>query len=85
MARLLLIADSESIEGITELQEAVREGFDDFETLELLLEDNRISVENRNEIRIIITTGLRAAEENMADTVEEEVDEIDPFAGIFLE
>jgi type IV secretory pathway VirJ component len=62
IARLLLIADSASAEGVTELSSAVTEGYADIEAMENLLEDERISASNKDEIRTIITEMKRAAE-----------------------
>jgi tetratricopeptide (TPR) repeat protein len=54
IARLLLTADSENTEGIDTLNTAVSEGFADTSALESLLEDERISASNKEEIRKII-------------------------------
>jgi tetratricopeptide (TPR) repeat protein len=62
IARLLLIADSASAEGATELSGAVADGYADIEAMEKLLEDERISASNKDEIRTIITEAKRAAE-----------------------
>ncbi|MDR1863830.1 MAG: tetratricopeptide repeat protein [Treponema sp.] len=50
-ARLLLTADSGSDEGITELDAAVAEGFDDTEALEKLLDHSLISEAHKDGIR----------------------------------
>jgi tetratricopeptide (TPR) repeat protein len=63
IARLLLIADAESGEGVTELKTAVSEGFSDMETLEKLLDDERISKANQESIRTLIDDTKRAAAE----------------------
>jgi tetratricopeptide (TPR) repeat protein len=62
LARLLLIADSESEEGISELRTAVTEGFSDTETLETLLNEPKISDSRKNEIRSILDEIAAAAE-----------------------
>ena len=62
VARLLLIADSESNEGVMELQNSINDGFDDFDTIEKLLEDDRISAENKDGIRTAITEAKREIE-----------------------
>jgi tetratricopeptide (TPR) repeat protein len=62
IARLLLIADSESKDGLAELEGAVSDGFADFEAVEKLLADERIGAANRDSIKTIITEGRRAAE-----------------------
>ena len=62
IARLILIADSDKNDGITELRGAVNDGFDDIEEMEKLLNDQRISSANRNEVRAVIAEVRRAAE-----------------------
>jgi tetratricopeptide (TPR) repeat protein len=62
IARVLLVADSSNAEGITELSGAVEDGYDDFEAMEKLLHDERISASRKDEIRTIITEAKRAAE-----------------------
>jgi len=61
LARVLLIADSTSNEGITELQAAVNEGFNDITAVEGLLSYQEISSANRDSIRTIINNMRRAA------------------------
>ncbi|GHV95109.1 hypothetical protein AGMMS50293_14290 [Spirochaetia bacterium] len=63
IARLLLIADSESADGITELTSAVSEGYDDIDAMEELLKDSRISAANKESLRGLINDVQRAAEE----------------------
>jgi tetratricopeptide (TPR) repeat protein len=74
IARLLLIADGESEEGITELRTAVREGFEDTAALETLLEDPAIPDPRKDDIRKIIVeiadakeAAARAETENDGD------------------
>jgi tetratricopeptide (TPR) repeat protein len=55
IASLLLIADSETDDGIKELETAIKEGFSDIEKLENLLEDKRISANNKNSLNKIIS------------------------------
>ena len=55
IARLLLIADASSAEGITELKGAVDEGFSDAEKIADLLGDERISAANKEEVRAILS------------------------------
>jgi tetratricopeptide (TPR) repeat protein len=55
LAKLLLIADNESREGITELQTAVNDGFNNIEALENLLVNEKISAVNKDNIRNIIS------------------------------
>ncbi|MDR0583388.1 MAG: tetratricopeptide repeat protein [Treponema sp.] len=73
IGRLLLIADSESSEGISELQGAVAEGYSDFEAMEKLLEDERISAANKTSLSIVINDARKALEE--AEEPEEEEEE----------
>jgi len=54
IARVLLFADHESSEGITELEDAVKDGFDNIEALEELMNNTRINAANINNIRNII-------------------------------
>jgi len=61
IARLLLIADSGSAEGVTEMKEAVAEGYSDFDAIEKLLDDERISSDNKEELALIVSEGRRGA------------------------
>jgi tetratricopeptide (TPR) repeat protein len=61
IARLLLIADAESAEGVMELKTAVSEGFTDMALLEELIKNERISAANRESIRTLIDETERAA------------------------
>ncbi len=63
LARLLLIADSESGEGITEMETAVREGFNDIEAVEEVQKNEKVSLANRNSLRNIVNNMQRALEE----------------------
>ena len=63
LARLLLIADSGSDEGITELQGAVNEGYSGIDAMEKLLEDGRISAVNKTSVSAIISDTRRNLEE----------------------
>jgi tetratricopeptide (TPR) repeat protein len=55
IARVLLIADGASAEGITELQNAINEGFKNIAALEELSNHRRITAANRDRIRNIIS------------------------------
>jgi tetratricopeptide (TPR) repeat protein len=68
---LLLVADSGSAEGITELKGAVDDGFSDKEKLQNLLDNERISAKNKEEIRKIITQVNLAAEAAAAQKTDE--------------
>ena len=76
VARLLLTVDPERAEGITELTEAIEDGFNDFDIVEALLDDERISDSNRDRIRTIVADGRRAAQAE----AETERDEDDTYA-----
>jgi len=62
LARVLLIADSSSSEGITELRGSVADGFDDIAAVEDLL--NKVSASNRDAVRSIITELKTKSEDN---------------------
>jgi tetratricopeptide (TPR) repeat protein len=72
LARVLLIADSESAEGITQLETALSDGFDDIPALEELLKDDRISADNKNSLRTVINNIERAALEKAEAAKKEE-------------
>jgi tetratricopeptide (TPR) repeat protein len=55
LARLLLIADSQSGEGLTELKAALSEGFTDMDKVRELLADSRISPSSKEEIKQILS------------------------------
>jgi tetratricopeptide (TPR) repeat protein len=76
-ARLFLIADGDNPQGLNELKGAVDDGFDDFDAMEELLNDDRISTANKDSIRTVITEAKRAAEaakaaEQVSETAETE-------------
>ncbi|MDR0463675.1 MAG: tetratricopeptide repeat protein [Treponema sp.] len=54
IARVLLTADGENSEGITELESAVNDGFKDISLIEELLNIDGVSIENKNAIRGIL-------------------------------
>ncbi|MCL2720092.1 MAG: tetratricopeptide repeat protein [Treponema sp.] len=62
IARVLLTADSASNEGITELESAIRDGFNDISAVEELLNIRRLNTANTNSIRAIISNMRRAIE-----------------------
>jgi tetratricopeptide (TPR) repeat protein len=62
IAGLILTADAEKTEGAAELKGAVNEGYNNFDEIEKLLADDRISAANKDEIRAIVTEGRRAQE-----------------------
>ena len=53
LARVLLIADSESTEGIAEMRNAVEEGFNDAGAIEKLIESGKVSSANSDSLRDI--------------------------------
>jgi tetratricopeptide (TPR) repeat protein len=71
LASLFLIADGDNPQGLNELKGAVDEGFDDFEAMEMLLNDGRISAANKDSIRVVITEARRAAEAARAAEITE--------------
>jgi tetratricopeptide (TPR) repeat protein len=66
LARVLLIADSDSNEGITEMEGAVSEGYNDIESLQKLLEDRRLSAASRTSLTAIINGVQRSLDEAKA-------------------
>jgi tetratricopeptide (TPR) repeat protein len=72
IARLLLIADSESSEGITELEAAVEDGFSDTETLEKLLDESAISAANKDSVQRVIN-GIKRVPQAETEEAEESV------------
>jgi len=71
LARLLLIADGESGEGITELETAVSEGFDNIDAVEELASDARINTAQIDSIRNIINNMRRVAEPQAVSEAQE--------------
>jgi tetratricopeptide (TPR) repeat protein len=74
IARLLLIADAASGEGITQLQEAVNDGFADTEKISGLLAEERISAANKESVRAIVSQLEQAAAAKTAPVAEEETE-----------
>jgi len=72
IAKLLLTADGESAEGITELEAAVSDGYDDIEAVEELQKINGVSSANKDSLRKIINDMQRIAEEKEKARKEEE-------------
>ena len=75
IARLMLTADAVNKEGVTELKAAVDEGYRNFDEIEKLLADDRISSARKNEIRTIVTEGRRAQEAAKAEAQKAEAEE----------
>jgi len=65
IARVLLIADQESDEGLQEMQKAISDGFSNLEELEKLMEDERIGTENINALKTI-AAGMKKEEPKSA-------------------
>jgi tetratricopeptide (TPR) repeat protein len=63
LARLLLTADAASGEGITEMETAVKEGYNNIEEMETLQKNTKVSAVNRDKLRTIVNDMQRAAEE----------------------
>jgi tetratricopeptide (TPR) repeat protein len=76
IARLLLTADSENEEGITELGLALSEGYDDQEALEALAENPDITESRRADIRRVIEDAAAAAEKARAEAEEDETTDL---------
>lgn len=78
LARLLMIADSESDEGIKEMETAVSEGFSDIEALEELQNHEAISLAASNSLLKTIDNLQRALEEaEAAEAAEKAAEEED--------
>ncbi|MFP3089247.1 tetratricopeptide repeat protein [Treponema sp. TIM-1] len=69
VARLLLIADAENPQGITELELALSEGFSDTEALNKLLEDENVTASAKDAIRKMIAD-LKSAKQGSTDSTE---------------
>jgi len=67
IARLLLTADPTNAEGIAELKGAVEEGYNNFDEIEKLIDDERVSAAGKKEILAIVTEGRRAEESAKAE------------------
>ncbi|MDR0300804.1 MAG: tetratricopeptide repeat protein [Treponema sp.] len=67
LARLLLIADDESGEGITEMETAVSEGYDNIEAVEELQKNTKVSSTNRDKLRTIVNNMQRTFEAKEAE------------------
>jgi len=61
LARVLLIADGDNTEGITEMRGAVEEGFNDVDAVEKLIEGGKVTGANRDSLRDI-ASGMRRTE-----------------------
>jgi tetratricopeptide (TPR) repeat protein len=66
LARLLLIADGDNKEGITEMEAAVKAGFSDIEAVEELQKKSGISSANRDSLRNIVNDMQRSHEAALA-------------------
>jgi tetratricopeptide (TPR) repeat protein len=76
IAKVLLIADGENIEGVNELQGAVESGYNDIAAVESLL-DYKISAANKNTIQNIINNMIKTAaeQEQIQEQTPEQTDE----------
>jgi len=80
IARVLLIAEAESSAGVTEMQEAVNDGFKNIEAIEELIGRAKVSNANKNGLRTIADNLHRekfAAEEGERRRLEEEQRKLD--------
>jgi tetratricopeptide (TPR) repeat protein len=75
LARVLLIADGENPEGLTELEGAISEGFADTEALEGLTLNEKLSGANREQVRALIDKMKQDAARAEAEALIEEEDE----------
>ena len=66
IARVLLVADPGNAEGLAELRAAVGDGYEDFDAIEALLADDRVSADEIDGIRAVIADGRRAAADRAA-------------------
>jgi len=87
VARVLLVADPGNPEGMSELRDAVLDGFADFGAIEALLDDDRISAANIDDIRSIAEGGRRAATDLLeadeaADPFADFADEVEEMLGV---
>jgi tetratricopeptide (TPR) repeat protein len=90
LARVLLIADGDSTEGITEMRGAVEDGFDDVDALEKLIESGKVTGANRESLRDI-ASGMRRteaarieaeeAQKSEEEKAEDNISETDPEGG----
>ncbi|MDR0487737.1 MAG: tetratricopeptide repeat protein [Treponema sp.] len=78
LARLLLVADSESEEGIGELETAVKAGFNDIEAVEELQKNENISAANRSKLETIINNMQRNVDKNQPAVSDVSEDENEP-------
>jgi len=83
LARTLLIADAESGEGITEMQGAVTDGFNDAAKVEAVLNSGKLNTANRNSLRSIVdnmrrTAAQAAAEQAAQENIENSFSETNP-------
>jgi len=77
IARLLLTADPDNAEGAAELTGAVSDGYNNFDEIEKLLDDERVSETNKTEIRAIVTEGRRAEEAARTEAQRAEADNVE--------
>jgi len=71
LARLLLTADTNNNEGITEMETAIKEGYDNIEEVEKLQKNTKISAANRDKLRNIVNNMQSAAEAKEKKTKED--------------
>ena len=78
-ARIFLVSDPENIDGIDEFSRAVQEGFSDTDAMAVLIDDDRITTNNRDEIRRVMNNilimGWEAAMAEEEDDDEDDDDE----------
>ncbi|MDR2943349.1 MAG: tetratricopeptide repeat protein [Treponema sp.] len=72
LARLLLTADASSGEGVTEMENAVSEGYDNIEEVEKLQKNTKVSAVNRDKLRSIVNNMQKTAEAKEKEAAKKE-------------
>jgi len=70
LARVLLIADGESAEGIIEMQNAVAEGFNETSAIEKLIESGKVTGVNLNSLKDLASSLRRGQMQNEEEDLE---------------
>ncbi|MCL1992510.1 MAG: tetratricopeptide repeat protein [Spirochaetes bacterium] len=79
VARVLLVADSDSQQGIVELETAIEEGFDNIEAVQALAGNMAISANNRDRLRMIAGEMQRGVQQGVPPAIEAlPAEEFDP-------
>jgi len=78
LSRLLLLADASSGEGATEMENAVREGYDNIDEIDALQKNTKVSAANRDKLRVIVNNmqkAIEAKEKEAKEAAEREAQE----------